>query len=157
VPTIALVACVGKKNTTPMPARDLYISNWFRKASVYAAHVANRWYILSAKYGLVAPDTVIKPYNETLNKMGMAARRAWARRVIKNLRYVLHPGNCVVILAGSRYRQDLIGPIRQMGCTIEVPMDGFRIGEQLRWLNSAWSKRCPLDAHWRQAKLPRHP
>jgi hypothetical protein len=70
MPTIALVACVSKKNTTPMPARDLYISAWFRKASMYAARVADRWYILSAKYGLVAPDTMIKPYDETLNKMG---------------------------------------------------------------------------------------
>jgi hypothetical protein len=132
--TIALVACVSKKNATPMPARDLYASDWFCKASAYAARVADRWYILSARYGLVAPDAVIEPYDETLNKMGVAARRAWARRVIKDLRRVLHPGDRVVVLAGSRYRQDLIGPIRQTGCTVEVPMEGLRIGEQLRWL-----------------------
>jgi cytoplasmic iron level regulating protein YaaA (DUF328/UPF0246 family) len=132
--TIALVACVSRKNSTPMPARDLYISDWFRKASAYAARVADRWYILSAKYGLVAPDAVIEPYDETLNRMGVAARRAWARQVTEDLRRVLQPGDHVVILAGSRYRQDLIGPIRQMGCTVEVPMEGLEIGKQLRWL-----------------------
>ena len=132
--TIALVACVSKKNSTPMPAGDLYISDWFRKASAYAARMADRWYILSAKYGLVAPKAVIEPYDETLNRMGVAARRAWARRVIEDLKRVLQPGDRVVILAGSRYRQDLIGPIRQMGYTVEVPMEGLKIGEQLRWL-----------------------
>jgi hypothetical protein len=132
--TIALVACVGKKNSAPMPARDLYISAWFRKASTYAARVADEWYILSAKYGLVAPGTIIEPYDETLNRMPIAARRAWARRVIEDLRRVLKPGDHVVILAGSRYRQDLMDPIRQMGCSVEVPMEGLRIGKQLRWL-----------------------
>jgi hypothetical protein len=110
--TIALVACVSKKNATPMPARDLYISDWFLKASTYAAHAADRWYILSAKYGLVAPDVVIEPYDETLNRMGIAARRAWARRVIEDLRRVLQSGDRVVILAGSRYRQAPIYPDR---------------------------------------------
>jgi hypothetical protein len=132
--TIALVACVSKKNPTPMPARDLYVSDWFHKASAYAARVADGWYILSAKYGLTAPDAIIEPYDETLNRIRVAARRAWARRVIEDLKRVLQPGDRVVILAGSRYRQDLIGPIRQMGCTVDVPMEGLKIGEQLRWL-----------------------
>jgi hypothetical protein len=65
---IALVACVSKKASAPMPARDMYTSDWFRKASAYAARVTDDWYILSAKYGLIAPDTVIEPYDETLNR-----------------------------------------------------------------------------------------
>jgi len=38
--TIALVSCVSKTQTAPMPARDLYASTWFRKASAYAD---SRW------------------------------------------------------------------------------------------------------------------
>ena len=89
---------------------------------------------MSAKYGLVAPEAVIEPYDETLNRMRVAVRRTWARRVIGDLRHVLQPGDHVMILAGSRYRQDLTGPIRRMECTVEAPMEGLRIGEQLRWL-----------------------
>jgi hypothetical protein len=131
---IALVACVKTKNHMPMPARDLFISNWFRKASAYATRVADEWYILSAKYGLVAPDTVIEPYDEPLNRMTVAARRAWARCVRQDLDRVLQPGDQVVILAGKRYRENLVDPIRQMGCSIEIPMEGLGIGKQLRWL-----------------------
>lgn len=131
---IALVACVSRKHSRPLPARDLYISDWFRKASAYAMRVTDEWYILSAKHGLVAPDTIIEPYDETLNRMPAATRRAWAKRVLKDLDQILQPGDRVVILAGERYRKDLIDPIQQMGCSIEIPMQGLKIGEQLRWL-----------------------
>lgn len=132
---IALVACVKTKKPVPMPAQDLYCSDWFRKASAYAMRVADEWYILSAKYGLVAPDTVIEPYDETLNKMPAAARRAWARRVSKELDLVLRPGDQVVVLAGEKYRENLVHPIREMGCSVEIPMQGLVFGEQKSWLN----------------------
>jgi len=40
----------------------------------------------------------------------------------------------VVFLAGIKYRENLIGPIREMGCSVKVPMEGLGIGEQKRWL-----------------------
>ena len=131
---IVLVACVKEKNARPMPARDLYSSDWFQKASAYAERMADEWYVLSARHGLVAPDTVIAPYDETLNNMPVAARRAWARRVLGDLHRWLRPGDHVLMLAGTKYREHLVAPIRHMGCEVEVPMKGLRFGEQKRWL-----------------------
>ena len=133
--TIALVACVSQKSDMPQQARYLYTSAWFRKASACAARTADEWYILSAKYGLVSPKTVIEPYNETLNRMPAAARRIWAERVMSDLAQRLGPGDEVIILAGQRYRANLLGPLQRMGCTVQIPMQGLRIGEQLAWLN----------------------
>lgn len=138
--TIALVACVAKKNTRPMAAQDLYLSAWFRKASAYAAREADEWFILSAKHGLVSPDRVIAPYDETLKGMPAAARRQWASRVIEKLVPRVNAGDTVIILAGWDYRAGLIEPLRQMGCTVLVPMEGLRIGEQLAWLKSQLGK-----------------
>jgi hypothetical protein len=132
--TVALVACVGKKNPGPMAARDLYASDWFRKASAYAAREADEWYILSAKYGLLPPDTVIAPYDETPKGMLAAARREWAKRVMEKLARRLDPGDKVMVLAGQDYRVGLVEPLRQIGCTVLIPMKGLRIGEQLAWL-----------------------
>jgi len=134
--TIALVACVAKKNSRPMAARDLYMSAWFRKASTYAARTADEWFILSAKHDLVSPDRVIAPYDETLKGMSAAARRDWATRVMEALMQRLDPGDTVIILAGQDYRAGLIEPLRQMDCTVLVPMEGLRIGEQLAWLKN---------------------
>ena len=133
--TIALVACVSKKNKTPMPARNLYISDWFKKASSYADLISDQWFILSAKYGLLNPDVVINPYDETLNKMPVNQRRAWSKKVLDDLIPQLNIGAQVVFLAGMKYREFLTAPLHKRGFYVEVPMEGLRIGEQLSWLS----------------------
>jgi len=133
--TITLVSCVSSKTAEANPAENLYTSPLFRKASSYARQIADQWYILSAEHGLLDPETVIEPYDKTLNRMRDAERRAWARHVTMQLEDILVPGDRVVFLAGKRYRENLVGAIREMGCTVEIPMEGLGIGKQLRWLN----------------------
>ncbi len=133
--TIVLVSCVSKKRTVPSPAQDLYLSDWFLKASAYAKKVGDQWFILSAKYGLLAPDKVIEPYNVTLKTMPIGSRRLWAARVIQDLKPIVSLGDTVIFLAGDAYRENLITPIQNMRCQISIPMQGLRIGEQMQWLN----------------------
>ncbi len=129
-----LVSCVSQKRSRPLPARDLYCSDWFVKARAYVEAQSCPWFILSAKHGLVQPDQVIAPYNETLNEMPNSERRAWAARVADDLRHVLHPGDEVNLLAGQTYREHLAPMIRDMGCPTNVPMEGLGIGQQKGWL-----------------------
>lgn len=131
---ISFVSCVSKKADQPQPARDLYISDWFKKASRYAEKTSDQWYILSAKYGILEPENEIAPYDETLNDMGVDQRRSWARDVARQLEEVLQPGDQVILLAGQRYREFLLEPIRILGCEVKIPMRGMRIGEQKSWL-----------------------
>ncbi len=134
--TIALVACVASKADTPRQARHLYTSPWFTKASAYAEKVADAWFILSAKYGLTGPSEIIAPYNETLNRMPVARRRAWAEQVLLDLREVIvEPGDRIIILAGVKYREHLVEPLAALGCRVEVPMEGLGVGKQLQWLS----------------------
>ena len=119
-----------------MPARDLYISDWFLKASAYADRISDQWFILSAKYGLLDPDDVIDPYDETLNKMPVKARRDWAVKVLDELIPQLDHDDQVVILAGMKYREFLVDPLGAKGFQVEIPMEGLRIGEQLSWLSN---------------------
>ena len=131
---IALVSCVSKKADQPQPAKDLYTSDWFKKASQYAARISDQWYILSAKHGVVEPEKEMAPYDETLNEMGADQRRAWARDVARELEEVLQAGDQVILLAGQRYREHLLEPLRILGCDVKIPMKGLRIGEQKSWL-----------------------
>jgi hypothetical protein len=132
--TVYLVSCVSKKQKGACRARDLYTSDWFVKARRYAEASRCRWFILSAKYGLVAPDREIAPYERTLNTMPVAERRAWAERVSTQLATKMPALAHVVFLAGLRYRRLLIQHLADRGVTVSVPMDGLPIGEQLRWL-----------------------
>ncbi len=134
---IYLLSCVAQKLAVPAPARELYISAWFRKARSYTEGTGQPWFILSAKYGLVHPDKVISPYDLTLNDMAVADRRQWASRALAQLGPHLDGVESVVFLTGQHYRKFLEPPLRSCGLAVSVPMEGLRIGEQLRWLNRA--------------------
>ena len=134
--TIALVSCVKQKQPCPAAARDLYTSALFKKSGQYAEATADQWYVLSARHGLIHPDTVVAPYEQTLNDMPAAERRAWAARVYEQLRVVgvLTADVRILWLAGQRYRQylsRLLAAFRQ-----EDPLAGMRIGERMAWLNA---------------------
>lgn len=131
-----LVSCVGKKRTAPAPARDLYISEWFTRARKLAEATGSNWFILSARFGLVPPDQVIAPYDVTLNDTPIAARRAWAADVQKQIDVALPRGGRCVVLAGARYREFLIDFLADR-YDVDVPMRGLAIGQQLRWLGQA--------------------
>lgn len=74
--SLVLVSCVKNKLSNPAAARDLYTSDWFRKVRTLIEAQGASWFILSALHGLVHPDTVIEPYELTLNTMRVAERRA---------------------------------------------------------------------------------
>jgi hypothetical protein len=131
--TITLVSCAALKADGPRPARELYISDWFKKARFYAENAGDEWFILSALYGLVDPDRVIEPYNFTLNNQRKTEREAWAQRVAGEVRRKVPPGSRIIILAGENYRRHLI-PLIEDRFEIETPLRGLGIGRQLAFL-----------------------
>ena len=128
-----LVSCVGKKREYAMPAKDLYASEWFVRARGHVERNGGRWFILSAKFGLVAPEQCIEPYEQTLNAMAIAERRTWAQHVRMQMDALLPTGGRCVVLAGQRYREFLMDYLSAR-FTTDVPMVGLAIGQQLRWL-----------------------
>lgn len=132
---IILVSCVKSKLPHSAPARELYTSPWFKKVRSIVEASGARWFVLSSLYGLVAPNTKIAPYDHTLNNLGVAERRAWAKRVIEKLMPEIAGQRRVVIFAGHRYREFLTEPLRRHGITVVVPMAHLARGEQLSWLS----------------------
>lgn len=134
---IFLVSCVAGKKPDPVPAAELYTSVWFTKARKLVEATGAHWFILSAEYGLVAPDSVIASYERTLNRMSAADRRTWADRVLQQMEMDLPAAAEVVILAGHRYRENLVSWLRQRYAKVTIPMQGLRIGKQLQWMDNA--------------------
>lgn len=132
---VYLVSCVAKKSESARPAKDLYVSEWFLRARKYVERSDGRWFILSAKFGLVQPEQCIEPYEQTLNTMTLLKRKAWAQRVRMQMEIMLPPSARCVVLAGQRYREFLMDYLNERYVT-EVPMQGLAIGQQLRWLGT---------------------
>jgi uncharacterized protein DUF6884 len=134
---LVLVACVKSKLPYPAVARDLYTSAWFRKTRDLVEASSARWFVLSALYGLVTPETKIAPYDHTLNNLPAATRRDWAEKVMAQLAPGIAEHKRIVMFAGQRYREFLVGPLERCGKIIEVPMEHMARGEQLGWLSLA--------------------
>jgi hypothetical protein len=137
---VGLVACCGEKLGHAAAARELYQSQLFKKASAYAAATCNEWFILSAKHGLVHPDDVTEPCDQTLWTMTAEERRSWGDRVRQQLADRARAGlarlpgggNALaysalfVALAGADYCEPL-----EQHVPIDRPLKGKGIGEQL--------------------------
>lgn len=116
-PPFNLVACCSKKLRHAAPAKDLYCSQWFRLVRAVIEKRGEPWAILSAKHGLVFPEQVIEPYNETLHTKSRAERQQWANNVHGLIPYT----GIYVIWGGELYIETLAPllyarlPLRQFG------------------------------------------
>jgi hypothetical protein len=133
---IALVACVKMKRAEPSLAKDLYISPLFQGMRRHAERHADQWFILSAEHGLLRPESVVAPYEKTLNKMKKGERVEWAKRVCTQMEGQISRDAKIVFLAGERYREGLIPFLISRGNSVEIPFLGMRLGEQLSRLSA---------------------
>ena len=107
----------------------MYKSVLFRYMYAYAKKRCQKVYILSAKYGLLAENALIAPYNTTLNAMNEKERKKWAIKIMRSLarEYDLQK-EIFLILGGHNYIKYLDLPN-----TVQ-PLEGLRIGKRLHWL-----------------------
>ncbi len=151
---IGLVGCVKQKQTGRALARELYTSPLFRGRRGFVEDSSGRWYILSARHGLVDPSQVLDPYDESLTDASTSRRRAWARQVLDALDTVVTDHSLVTyeVHAGANYRDfGLIAGLQARGAAVEVPTAGLTQGEQLRF----YADQSRIDAAEVQALVDR--
>lgn len=136
---VGLVGCVKTKRQEAAAAQDLYVSPLFRGRRSYVEATCDRWFILSAKHGLVSPGAVLNPYEDSLNERSAAAKRGWAASVLAQLAAALElVGTTFEVHAGSSYRNfGLVDELRRRGAVVEIPAEHLSQGEQLAFYGHA--------------------
>ena len=127
---IVFISCVKNKNEYPCAARDMYISDLFKKSLSYAEQLSESAtiYILSAKYGLLELDRHIEPYELTLNTMNKKQRKEWADKVLMQCKDKgVSFDDEVIFLCGKKYREFLMEEFKNS----TAPLKHMGIGEQL--------------------------
>lgn len=150
---ISLVSCTAKKVDSRSPAKDLYISPWFQKARKWAEGLSREWFILSARHYLVHPATILDPYEYSLDDYlkDHPDLSAWVNMVVFGLLSELglwgtpsHPteypydnkNTVLVLMAGDKYRRELVPRLNQLGFAVYHPTPGMGIGEQLSYFSN---------------------
>lgn len=140
-----LIGCGSAKRSEPCAAKDLYTGSLFRYRRRYAETFGtDGWRIISAKYGLVDPDTVIEPYDLRVQDLGKE-KYEWGAIVGGQIidvmlgRKLVAPTDAVwdvEIHAGKEYRK-LLHPVL-IAC--RAPLAHMGIGEQLHWYKESLAK-----------------
>ena len=140
---VILIGCVSKKEERAKPAKDLYNSPLFVRRRAYAERASRPWFVLSALHGLVAPETVLEPYNRTLREMLEAERIAWGKGVVEQLEAKLGSlqGMVFELHAGEDYARSLEAFLRSRGASVARPVRGLTIGRQLQWYDRVLAGR----------------
>lgn len=123
---IGLVGCGSQKRTERCEARDLYASVLFRLSARYADLAYDRWFVLSAKYGVLSPAEIVEPYERTLRAGDF---HPWGSLVHARL-CGLVPDATLFVLAGDRY----VRPLAAFRKSLVAPLAGLGIGRRLQWL-----------------------
>ena len=126
--SIVLVSCVKSKRSSSSPAKDLYVSTLFRAQRAFAERFANKWFILSAKYGLLEPDRVVDTYEETLKGASAERKRAWSHDVFASLEKQTTPDDVITITAGEDYCKYLAPLLEKRGNEVRRPVKGLSMG-----------------------------
>jgi hypothetical protein len=132
---VILIGCVRTKKAVASPASELFASPLFAGRRRYAAGSGRPWYILSAKFGLLAPGDVIGPYDVYLADQSPGYRKAWGEFVTAQLDQYEQAlrGRRIEVHAGAAYVDPLRGPLAARGAVLAVPLAHLRQGEQLAW------------------------
>jgi hypothetical protein len=133
--SVVLVGGVKWKRDHPAPAEELYASPLFRHRREFAELTGPPWFILSPKYGLVAPDEVIAPYDLAMAQQSRDYRAAWAGFVAEQLVATLGSLQGVVfeVHAGAAYVDPLEPVLRARTAAVTTPVRGLTQGQHLAW------------------------
>lgn len=128
---IGIVGCVKTKKAFACAAGDMYTSPLFTLSVEWLKNQGiTEWYILSAEHGLLHPNTIIEPYEKTLNKMNRWDYGAWCSKLGKQVRKVFSEDQEFVVLGGSLYA----GPMTYFKS--EFPLKGMGLGQRLQFLKN---------------------
>lgn len=136
---IAVLGCSATKRHGSAPAKDLYTGPVFVLARAYAELVADRFFILSAKHGLVAADRELGPYDAKLDSRSIDG---WSRLVSNRLALELSgvPDEQVLFLAGAQYFEPLVVSGKARWAR---PLKGLGIGTQKATLKRLIEEATP--------------
>lgn len=130
-----LVGCVKTKGPDPLPAKDLYRSELWRRRRAYAEASGVPWWVLSAEYGLVDPEAVIAPYDTVMGSLALGRRHVIGKAVAADLEAALGDlsGKRIEIHAGNEYVETVAPFLRARGAIVRRPLLGIAFGPSLAW------------------------
>lgn len=140
---VAIVGCGKEKldlegDKGPVALARLYTSTYFELKREYAKTCCDRYYVLSAKYGIALPGKYVsESYELTLSDLDQPELEDWAAEVSDDLDLIAEDADTIVFLAGQDYQEPLVDTLNEIAERIDIEYPFWQsagIGEQMGWL-----------------------
>lgn len=132
--TIYIIACSKEKRQHEAPARDLYISRNFKLRRKLAEAYADQWFVLSAQYGLLEPDSVIAPYDKNLRDIDEHESKRWFNRIQQKLEPCLTEETNIVCLGNDEYFKEISDWLVSRHVSVFIPFRHLPEEIKIPWL-----------------------
>jgi len=135
---LVVVPCGGSKiwqrqpDAGPTPAASAYVGPLFKVNKEFAERFADRWVILSAKYGFIEPEFIIpEDYDVTFKKPGTSPI-SMARLKEQVREKGLHRFTRVIALGGKDYVSRVRAAFAETGAEVMAPTEGLPLGKMMQ-------------------------
>ena len=150
--TLVIVPCGGSKiwkkrpDAGPTRARKAYIGPPFIVNLEYAEKFADKWVILSAKYGFIDGDFVIpENYNVTFNDI--KTNPISVEKLKDQVRERLSQYKCVISLGSTAYANMVITSFKSTNSKVITPTAGLKIGYAMGKVKNATRTKTPFTCN----------
>ena len=136
-----IISCAKQKiwdktpSDGPTPAKNAYVSTYFRKCRVFAEKYGAGWAIFSAKYGIISPDFIINENYDVSFKTGSTqlAETKLERQLVE---MEIEKYDAVISLCGQSYYKKLESVCKRLNLSLQNPLAHLGIGKRMRLLKN---------------------
>lgn len=150
--SLIIVSCGKKKKiwqkiscAKPVMAKDVYTSGYFKLCKQYAELFGSSWVILSAKYGFIAPESLIDTdYDISFKKkFSDCVSAEELKRQAKDMGFQAF--GAIISLCGKAYSIVIKDTLEPLGLKIYSPLEGLKIGYRQKKLKDAIRQNRPFN------------
>ena len=136
-----IISCAKQKiwdktlSAGPTPAKDAYVSAYFRLCRAFAEKYGTGWAIFSARYGIISPDFIIyENYDVSFKTVLSSSGKIQLDRQLVDME--IEKYDSVIFLGGHSYYKKLESVCRSLNLPLQNPLAHLFIGQRMRLLKN---------------------
>ncbi|MGD9994716.1 MAG: DUF6884 domain-containing protein [Salinivirgaceae bacterium] len=138
---VFIINCSKEKVTYQAKASDMYCSERFNLSKKIVESNNNEWYILSSRYGLLKPNTIIDPYDKHIDDLTKTEKNVYVAKVIKQFSdFNISNKKRIIFLCDSLYVNDIFKELERKKYKIISPfshLNPVMWGQYLKQLDNS--------------------
>lgn len=138
---VAVINCGAEKQYKKCKAKDLYTGSLFVASRKFAQSNYSQYCILSAKYHVLMPDDIVKPYDMFLGNFTKQQKQEWWQETAKQLMVKFSTGTKFDFYVGQDYVEGILPILDSNNIQYECFLNHLGMGYKIQWFQQHIKKK----------------